>query len=1672
MRLLLCFLIAFICNYTSGTSNTLRGRCSVTSCRNGGRCVQLANNAFRCMCSRGFIGERCERRCDCLNGGECLIAASIPKCICPIGFNGSRCEFRQPSVCDTEPCGTNGRCLLTKSTDEYRCECERGFMGEHCDEVDHCAEEPCADGVCIHLASGYKCTCPIGLRGSRCELDVNECLSSPCVRGRCVNEMGSYRCECPNGYTGRHCEEIADPCNPPPCKNDAHCFSYRDGHFTCECRAGFTGRRCEVNIDDCTENACMNGATCIDGEQGYTCNCPPGFTGKLCERDVDECESGEHLCLNGGTCVNRKGGYHCICVNGWEGENCEINKDDCIDALCEAGSTCIDHVAKYTCECPPGRIGLLCHMEDPCLSNPCKAGSQCEADTSSGKYMCTCPKGYTGEDCSEDINECEEGTSVCWNGGTCVNTPGSWHCECPPGFTDSWCMSHVNQCSPSPCLNQGTCLDFGTAFKCVCMSGFHGQFCEKMCPLGFEGDNCERRQHMECNSTDCLNGGVCSKGACRCPLAFTGDRCERRSNPCKYHSCAHNAICIPSANGIDYRCECKFGFFGHDCRQELNECASNPCQHGGICVDRAGGFVCLCAPGYTGDRCQKNVDDCASNPCLHGGICIDGVNTFSCHCALPYDGDRCQYKLDPCRGHHCENGAICRPTPNYKNYTCECTSGYEDPLCRSDVDECLLYSPCKNDGLCINTHGSYRCKCMNGFAGHNCEIDVDDCMPNPCKNGARCVDEVNGYHCECLAGFTGEQCTTNIDDCASSPCENGATCVDRINGFECVCRPGFSGIRCHFNDDDCQPGVCLNGGTCVDGINDYQCRCERSYTGRNCEQYVDLEQFNKTDILEQELCKRHQCINKANNGICDAVCNYYACGYDGGDCSAGIKPFENCASSSYCAHVFRDRKCDAICNNEGCLFDGFDCDSIHDSCAQKQFCALRYADGNCDSVCNNVGCGWDGGDCDRSAGNSDQLAGNMIMVVLVKPDDFLRSAQTFLLTLSQKLRASVRVLFTDGKPMIYSWSSETGVGPLYDVPSEKIPFLSSTYGRIKRHAEHPLSGTMVMLTLSVSRCHEEDRNDCFSDLMSVVSFLGAANAKQELQDLGMPMYSARAEIPLIPQGEKSSPLKVVLISCIVLLAIVLVIFLMVQQGRKRKTIHAHIWHPPPSDSCKSSTANLDTYSLHSGFLFNGCSSSTKRTRSDLPVGVAHPNLYVGDDTQLFLKPKTEQSSGDERHWTSLHEEADSQQPIATPIEPSLINIRGKGGRTALMQTASNQAKSEAASIEDICNLLKAGAQIDAQDDCEDTALMLAVKSGRRAVVEFLLKSGADPAIVDERDRTPLHHAVAVQSIEIVQLLLATGRINVDALDVDNRTALIVCAKYDMMGPEIAELLLKAKADVACTGDKSATNYDGKTALHFAAQHSNLEIIKVLIQHGANKDAQDQLDQTPLFLAASEGHVEAVELLLSVGASKEITDQKERSPRDVAAEKLFVDVVSLLDSMPTQRIVPLNITNGIGSLNGSQHRIKKNNKKITQRISTKKAACVAHGSGASQSSANPLTPPLSDGSNYSTTPSPSSVHASMRAPVHGSHPEGTLQTSSVMLSPYSDHHNASGCSPPQMIIPQNGWANSDLATLHYEDRQCYAANTIIDPYNQSQLHDIYSQQYVTQMQQQPNPYYNV
>lgn len=40
----------------------------------------------------------------------------------------------------------------------------------------------------------------------------------------------------------------------------------------------------------------------------------------------------------------------------------------------------------------------------------------------------------------------------------------------------------------------------------------------------------------------------------------------------------------------------------------------------------------------------------------------------------------------------------------------------------TDVNECVMFNPCKNGAACMNTLGSYMCTCLPGWTGTNCDI--------------------------------------------------------------------------------------------------------------------------------------------------------------------------------------------------------------------------------------------------------------------------------------------------------------------------------------------------------------------------------------------------------------------------------------------------------------------------------------------------------------------------------------------------------------------------------------------------------------------------------------------------------------------------------------------------------------------------------------------------------------------------------------------------------------------------------------------------------------------------------------------------------------------------------------------------------------------------------------
>lgn len=53
--------------------------------------------------------------------------------------------------------------------------------------------------------------------------------------------------------------------------------------------------------------------------------------------------------------------------------------------------------------------GLLCHLDDACVSNPCHEDALCDTNPVSGRAICTCPPGFTGGACDQDVDECSIG---------------------------------------------------------------------------------------------------------------------------------------------------------------------------------------------------------------------------------------------------------------------------------------------------------------------------------------------------------------------------------------------------------------------------------------------------------------------------------------------------------------------------------------------------------------------------------------------------------------------------------------------------------------------------------------------------------------------------------------------------------------------------------------------------------------------------------------------------------------------------------------------------------------------------------------------------------------------------------------------------------------------------------------------------------------------------------------------------------------------------------------------------------------------------------------------------------------------------------------------------------------------------------------------------------------
>ncbi|XP_032684367.1 acyl-CoA-binding domain-containing protein 6 [Odontomachus brunneus] len=76
---------------------------------------------------------------------------------------------------------------------------------------------------------------------------------------------------------------------------------------------------------------------------------------------------------------------------------------------------------------------------------------------------------------------------------------------------------------------------------------------------------------------------------------------------------------------------------------------------------------------------------------------------------------------------------------------------------------------------------------------------------------------------------------------------------------------------------------------------------------------------------------------------------------------------------------------------------------------------------------------------------------------------------------------------------------------------------------------------------------------------------------------------------------------------------------------------------------------------------------------------------------------------------------------------------------------------------------------------------------------------------------------------------------------------------------------------------------GLLPIHWAADRGHVEILKFLVEQGADLNSLDLEEQTPLHYAACCGHVEAVRYLLSIGADTSRKNGDGMTPKDIAID---------------------------------------------------------------------------------------------------------------------------------------------------------------------------------------------
>ncbi|CAH9063616.1 unnamed protein product [Cuscuta epithymum] len=166
-------------------------------------------------------------------------------------------------------------------------------------------------------------------------------------------------------------------------------------------------------------------------------------------------------------------------------------------------------------------------------------------------------------------------------------------------------------------------------------------------------------------------------------------------------------------------------------------------------------------------------------------------------------------------------------------------------------------------------------------------------------------------------------------------------------------------------------------------------------------------------------------------------------------------------------------------------------------------------------------------------------------------------------------------------------------------------------------------------------------------------------------------------------------------------------------------------------------------------------------------------------------------------------------------------------------------------------MLKRGMDPDEFDGNGRTALHIAASRGSLECVLLLLDYGADPNKRDSEGNVPLWDAIIGKHEAVIKLLMDNGA-TLSSGDVGQ----FACSAVEQADLDLLKNIMKYGGDV------TLLNSLGTTALHMAVSEENLEMVKFLVEHGADIEKPDVHGWSPRALAEYHGNEDIKEVFRS------------------------------------------------------------------------------------------------------------------------------------------------------------------------------------------------------------------